>query len=280
MRKQTAGSVILLLACALFTGSCAPLQPPSATGPHGNEPPYPVLFTDDSHRTEAALAAVTRLTQATTSQTIERLQPITATIESLPPNPATPLYLPKVGAAAVMNEEETRESLRRFIRDWRDVIGSEPAKLSLVERLDQPDGSKVANYEQRPFRYPIRGNYGKFQIRFATDRHVLNMISTCIPDADRIQTALAAITVRLKAEDAIKQLKESEIKYTDPQGNKLSFRAPAASDINPRELVVYILPSKDRPDALEFHLAWEIPLTNAPVKTVYLDAVNGEIIAT
>ena len=48
-----------------------------------------------------------------------------------------------------MNEEETRESLRRFIRDWQELIGSDPAKLSLIERTDQPDGSKLAFVSHR-----------------------------------------------------------------------------------------------------------------------------------
>ena len=49
--------------------------------------------------------------------------------------------------------------------------------------------------------------------------------------------------------------------------------------MNARELVIYVLPSAGRADSLEFHVAWEVALTNAPAKTVYLDAVNGEIIA-
>jgi hypothetical protein len=176
-----------------------------------------------------------------------------------------------------MNEEETRESLRRFIKDWREPIGADPAKLSLVDRLDPPDGSKLAKYEQRPFRYPIRGNYGKLQIRFATDRRILNISSTCIPDADRMQTALGAISVRLTGEDAVKQLHDYAITYSDAKGNKLSFRVPATNGL-PAGLAIYILPSKSRSDALDFHLAWEIELNNAPIKTAYVDAVNGEIL--
>jgi hypothetical protein len=279
MIKQRAGKAIILVSIALTAGNCASLQPPSATAPRGNEPVYPVLFVEDPHRKEAAIAAVNRFNHSSTSQASPHVQPITSTIESLPPNPSTPLYLPKFGAGAVMNEEETRESLRRFIAEWQDLIGSDPAKLSLVERLDRPDGSKVANYEQRPFRYPIRGHYGELEIRFTTDRRVLNVSSTCIPDADRIQPALAAVNSKLTAEDAIKQLQGNDISYKDAQGNKQNFKVPASAEIKPRELVIYINPSKDHPDALEFHIVWEIELSNAPVKTVYLDAVNSEVIA-
>jgi hypothetical protein len=179
-----------------------------------------------------------------------------------------------------MNEEETRESLRRFIKDWQQLIGADPAKLSLVDLLDQPDGSKLAKYEQRPFRYPIRGNYGKLQIRFTTDRRVLNISSTCIPDADRMQTALSAVSVRLKAEDAVKLLHDNDITYSDAKGNKLTFRVPASNEGTPAGLAIYILPSRSGSDALDFHLAWEIELSNAPIKTAYVDAVSGEILGS
>lgn len=272
---------IFLLASALAVSSCATMQPPGATGPRGNDPLYPILLNEDSQRREAIVAALKRLAQPSeTSATTEpQLQPVTATILSLPSKAASSLYLPRVGATAVMNEEETRESLRRFIKEWQELIGADPSKLSLVERVDQPDGSKLANYEQRPFRYPIRGNYGKLQIQFTADRRVLNLSSSCIPDADRMQTALSALSVKLRAEDAVQHLRENGIAYEGAKGNKVSFKVAATGEINPRGLVTYVLPSKSRPDTLEFHLAWEMELTNAPVKIAYVDAMNGEIVA-
>jgi len=275
-------SVIVLFASALVFGSCAALQPPSATGPHGNEPAYPILFIADSKAKEATLAALNRLGQLSgkSNGTEPELQPVTGTILRLPTKATNALYLPKLGAAAAMTEEETRESLRRSIRDWQELIGSDPDKLSLVDRIDQPDGSKLANYEQRPFRYPIRGNFGKLLINFTNDRRVINLTSTCIPDADRMQNALSAINVRLKAEDAVQLLRDKGVMFVDTKGNKLSFTVPASSNASAQGLTTYILPAKNRPEALEFHLAWEIELTNAPVKFAYVDAVSGEIIAT
>ncbi len=145
--------------------------------------------------------------------------------------------------------------------------------------MDQPDGTKLAIYEQRPFRYPIRGDYGKLQIRFTADRRIINLSSRCIPQADRIQTSLAAVSPVVKAEDAVKKLRENGVMYTDANKNASNLKIPAANEIKPQELVTYILPSKSRPDTLEFHIAWEIQLVSAPVKTVYVDAINGETIA-
>ena len=281
MTKNQVRNTILLLALALGAGGCAPLQPPSVTGPRGNEPVYPVLFTEDSQRREASILALNQLTQSTgnAGKFAPQLQPITATIGSLPADPSRPLELPKVGAGGIMNEEETRESLRRFIRASRELIGADPAKLSLVERVDQPDGTKLAIYEQRPFRYPIRGDYGKLQIRFTADRRIVDLSSRCIPQADRIQTSLAAVSPLVKAEDAVKKLRENGVMYTDANNNASNLKIPAANEVKPQGLVTYILPSKSRPDTLEFHIAWEIQLVNAPIKTVYVDTINGETIA-
>jgi hypothetical protein len=282
LTNRKVGLAILLVASILAINSCAALEPPNATGPRGANSPYPVLLTEDSTRREAIAIAVNRLAQLTgnTGAAQAELQPVTATILSLPPNATGKLFLPKVGVAAVMSEEETRESLRRFIKEWQQLIGSDPTKLSLVERVDQPDGLKLANYEQRPFRYPLRGNYGKLRISFTADRRIVSLTSSCVPDAERIQTSLPAFSsVRLKAEDAAQQLRNNGLAYTDPKGNQTNTKLLATSDIRARGLVIYVLPSKKQADALEFHLAWEMELGNAPVKIAYLDAISGEIIA-
>ena len=52
----------------------------------------------------------------------------------------------------------------------------------------------------------------------------------------------------------------------------------AVTDV--RQLVAYVKEQTGKEGSLEIHLAWEIFLTNTPVKTVYLDAISDEIIAT
>jgi hypothetical protein len=274
--------VIIVFVSALVFSSCAALQPPNVTGPRGDNSLYPILLVEDAQRKEATLAALNRLGQLSgkSNGTRPQLQPVTGTILGLPAQASSSLFLPKVGAAATMNEEETRESLRRFIRDWQELIGSDPAKLSLIERTDQPDGSKLAIYQQRPFRYPIRGNYGKLQINFTSDRRVLNLASSCIPDADRIQNAISALSVRPRSEDTLQKLRAKGLTYLDAQGNERTFAVPASSEMTSRQMTIYVLPAKDQPDTLEFHLAWEIEFTSAPIKLAYVDALNGEVLAT
>jgi hypothetical protein len=279
MTIHKVGLTILLLLLAFALSSCAALQPLSATGPRGNEPTYPILLIEDSHRRESMIAALNRLSQrsgnTTASDAQPQLQPITATILSLPPKTSASLRLPKVGATAEMSEEEIRESLRRFINQTQELIGADPSDLSLIERVDQPDGTKLATYEQRPFRYPIRGNYGKLQIRFLSDRRVVDLTSTCIPDSDRIQTAFASLGARPKAAETLQAINANGVTTTDALGNKLVSKG---ADISPQGLVVYVRTSDSNSEALEFHLAWEVKLSNAPFKTAYVDAIGGETV--
>lgn len=272
--------VLVLATFCLVAGACSAIPPTETGGPRANQPIYPVLLPADPQRREATLAAARQLIGQVGSTTTDvNLQPITGTIHSLVTNASTPVYLPKLGAAAEMSEEETRESLRRFIAEWQNIIGANPEHLSLVNRTDQPDGTKTANYEQRPFRYPLRGDFGKLQIRFSADRRVLNITSTCIPNADRLQAALSAVAPTVKPEDAVKFIAANGISYNDASGQRQIVK-PAATDINPRELVFHVVSPTTGSPAIEFHLAWEIELRNSPVKTVYLDAVKSEVLAT
>lgn len=256
--------------------SCAPLQPPDPAGPRGDSA-YPLIIGENTQRRDIAMATAAQLVQSANRNSEVRFRPLTYTIESLPPRPE--VYLPKLGTNPVMNEEETRESLRRFLRDWQDLIGADPVRLSLVSRVDAPDGTKEANYEQRPFRFPLRGNYGKVTIRFAPNRRVLYLSSTAIPDAERLQPTIAAIVPKLTSEDAATQIRNKTINYTDANGTQKSFTIPSSSALTARDLVFYVQPAISNPNGLAFHLAWEIELTGAPVRKVYLDAVSGEVIA-
>ena len=100
----------------------------------------------------------------------------------------------------------------------------------------------------------MRGNYGKLEIHFTSDRRVLNLTSSCIPDADRIQTAISALNVRPRSEETLQKLRAKGLTYADPQGNERTFAIPAASEMTARQMTIYILPSKDQPDASSFIL--------------------------
>lgn len=288
-KRMCAGSFIgrglistLALAVVLSVSGCAALQPTDANGPASNRPQYPVTLPELGTRLEEASAAWYQLSQryGLPGKTEANLQPYTATLESLPANLPAPIYLPKVGSQTNPTEEEMRESLRRFIVEWQRLIGSDPNQLSLVERIDDPSGVKIARYEQRPFRYPLRGGFGHLEIRFRSNGQLVGFSSNCIPNADRLQATLSGLTPKVTAEQALNHLKTQPVTFTSTTGQPQSVTLPANAVVDARQLVVYAQPSKAPPSGLEIRLAWEIDVTNGPISKVYLDAISDEIIAT
>jgi hypothetical protein len=260
--------VTLASATLLIVSACAAFKPTDANGPRSNAPQYPIGLSEVGPRLEEASLAWYQLSEryGVSGKTEANLHPYTATLESLPANlPA--IHLPKVGSPTTPTEADTRESLRRFIIEWQRLIGAEPDELSLIERIDEPSGIKIARYEQRPFRYPLRGAFGNLMIRFRSDGQVVGLSSNCIPNADRLQATLNNVSPQVSREQAIDQVKNRQ-------------NLPANAVVEAQQLVVYAQPSKAPPSGLEIRLAWEINVANGPITKVYLDAISNEIIAT
>ncbi len=273
--------VMPCVALAIWSCACAASTPPNASAPRASEPNYPVILADDPDRRTTALAAWAALTreQGIINAPEPELQPVTATVRSLPATSNT-LYLPKVGADATMSEEEMREALRRFIVAESRLIGAPAQQLSLTQRTDRADGTKLAQYAQRPFRYPLRGGYGTLDISFAPDRRILQINSTCIPEVERLQRAGAGVRPTSSAEEIAKLIVGKTLNYTDAAGNQQTSPITANDEITVRELVVYPRLRAGEPNALEFHLAWEISVSQTPALTVYLDAITNQILIT
>ena len=274
-------AALFVMTIAFATGACAALQPIDATGPRASTPAYPITLPDSAARLEQASTAWYQMSQryGAMMQNFARLNPYTGTVMSLPAERG-PIVLPKVGTDAAQTEEQTRESLRRFIADWHELIGANADDLSLVERTDQASGMRVARYEQKPFRYPLRGGYGNLVIQFASDREVKDLSSTCIPNADRLQAALNSLTPKVNAVQAAEHVRSKSFVATNVNGTgQQTFTLPANATAAASELVVYALPAPDQSTGLQLRLAWEIQVTNGPVKTVYLDAISDQVIA-
>lgn len=277
--------IACVVSCACACGGAA-TNSPGAGAPNPNAPPYPILLTDEQgDMRQSVLAAWARLMheQGITGAQEPELHAVTSTIARLPQLPS-PLYLPKVGEGVPMTEEETREALRRFINDNHELLGIDPPQLSLIRRTDAADGTKRALYLQRPFlRYNFRNGFGVVEITFAPDRRIIDVTSTAIPEIDRLRVAGAGIAPRAElrtAELVIENLTGRTIAYTDAAGRATSYQITAQNRITPRQFVIYPVLREDAPPAIEFHLAWEISLEGAPVRTIYLDALTNELIGT
>jgi hypothetical protein len=273
----------LLLLLVMCLSSCATNPAPDAAGPRATDAPYPILLSDDEGTRHAnALAAWTNLTRSMgiTNASAPELQPVTATVRSLPAMEAMPLYLPKVGEALPMNEEETRESLRRFIVETGPLLcGGELQQLSLVQRVDGANGVKEARYQQRPFRYGLRGGYGVLSISFTPDRRIVQMTSTCVPDIERLRRSFIALAQqRMTSDKTIEGIAGRAVAYTDASGTQQTLTLPEKEQINARELVIYPIARGGEPPVLEFHVAWELFTTADPGLSIYLDSVTGDVL--
>ncbi len=240
------GRFCLILLTLLSATACSTLQPPDPNGPRSNAPPYPVVALEETNNQEDARLAWRQLVQRyalpTTSNVV--LDPLTATVKALPEDHSTPIFLPKVGAETTQTEEEIRESLRRFIDEWRSLIGADPAQLSLIEHKDESANVQVARYEQRPFRYALRGDYGKLTIRFnKNNRQLIELSSSCLRNTDRLQAAISNLTPTVTPEAAMSQIKSKPLSVTHTTGQQQTFSLGANEVVEAKQLVIYALPS-------------------------------------
>jgi hypothetical protein len=269
------------LVVAMLASACATLQPTSPNGPRSDAKPYPVAFSSEPGRMDEVRVAWRQLAQrfGVAGGDEPHFNPITDTIDGLPPRLGTSIFLPRVGAGPAQSEEDTRESLRRFIDDWEELIGAESSQLSLIERSDDASGIRIARYEQRPFRYPLRGGFGNLVIRFRNDRQLIDLSSNCLPNAGRVQSSIANLSPQVGWDDAASLIKGQPIVVTDGAGRQKSFTLTPGEKVEVRQLVVFAVPSKEQKNALDVHLAWEIRVPDGPVTTLYLDAISGQVIA-
>jgi len=281
-------AVLVILTCA----SCASLsRQPASNRPRTNEPPYPVILGASEERRDKALGVWATLTSeqgvATKSAPAPELQPVTATLRALPDVSAlaaTPLRLPKVGGdieGRGQTEEELRESLRRFIADAAPLLGVEPANLSLVEQKDNPDETKRARYQQKPFLFPLRAGYGIVEIVFTPDRRIVSLSSAAIPDTERIERAFANFRPQLLSpKDASARLNNRAVTYKDASGAEQTLTLGATDEMTVREIVVYPIRRANDPSTLALHLAWEVAVSRGSTPMlIYVDAVHGETLA-
>lgn len=283
-RRKVRVKLWLCAALALFSCACAATPPPDASSPRPNEPRYPVSMVESTDRQQAALAGWEKLTneQGIARPPAPELQPVTASLRSLPALPM-PLYLPKVGDNTAQSKQQlgddaTTESLRRFINDNARLFGVDPQQLSLILLTDAADGTRKAKYQQRPFRYPIRGGFGELEISFTADRRILQITSTCIPEIEQLQRAGAGIRPKLSADEVARRMIGRSFTYTAAAGNTETRSIETSDVVTVHELVVYPV-LRPGQDALDFHLAWEVLVGREQKRAVYVDAITDEIIA-
>jgi hypothetical protein len=267
-------------------GACAAAtRPASPDRPRPADAPKLVAVSASEERRTAALASWKTIVgeQSAAASTAPELRPVTATISALPSALDAPPRMPLVviNDEKTQSEEETRESLRRFIQTAAPLLGVDPKELTLVAVTDASDargGARTARYRQSGFQYPLRNGYGEVSITFTQDLRVLALSSTAVPDAERLRRLLAPVAQDLPPFDANALLNRA-ITYTDRGGASRTRTLTQADAVNARQLVVYPLLNGSDPSTLELHVAWEAA-AGGPANTlyVYVDAVTGEVL--
>jgi hypothetical protein len=278
---------VVFVATAFMLGACASAARPADAGrPRGNEPPKFAVLAASDERQAAALANWKSVVgeQAAAASPTPDLRPVTATLVALPAGlrdfPRLPLVV--AGDANSRTEEETRESLRRFLATAAPMLGIDLKHVSLVNITDAEAGAgtRHAFYRQNPFAYPLRNGYGLIEVDFTPDLRVVGLSSTAVPDAERLGRTLATVPKTLTAAQAIAALSNRAVTYTDGSGAQQTRTVNQLDATAARQLVVYPL-RRDTADAaaLELHVAWEVAAdtSNAPL-LVYVDAASGEVL--
>jgi hypothetical protein len=281
-QRVACGAVFVTLAFML--GACASAaRPAGAERPRGSEAPRFAVLTASDERRAAALAnwkSVVGEQAAAVSPTPE-LRPVTATLASLPAGLRDFPRLPLVVAGDPQNrtEEETRESLRRFLSAAAPLLGIDLKHVSLVEVSDAaaPSGARRALYRQNPFAYPLRNRYGEIGVTFTSDLRVVGLNSTAVPDAERLGRTLAAVPKTVTAAQAIAAVSNRAVTYADGSGAQQTRTVNQLDSTAARQLVVFPL-RRDTADsaALELHVAWEVAAD--PSLHVYVDAATGDVL--
>ena len=288
-RAASAARLLLFAALASAWAACAAgSRDPVATRPRGaGAPPYPVVLGASAERRERAVNNWLALAKQPAGAAAPELQPVTATVRALPQPAPDSLRLPPVeigGADETTRDEETRESLRRFIAGATDLLGVEPQNLSLQE-FNREAGGGFARYLQKPFPHPVRNGYGVVEIRFDAAGRVLSLASTAVPDTERLTQAVAALRpYQIPTDQIASRLRDRSFNFAAPgaaPGAAGTFTVAPGTDVDVRELVVFPVPVAAGAPALEIRLAWETIVGRGGTNfLVYADAVTGEILSS
>lgn len=242
------------------------------TGPNvfpqagGSKQNYPAIIKDSADQRAKAEREWRRMLDSYgVPQTPPDLYPITDTPRSLlGVSGAIQLFSvkPEPGTEAFA----LRQAMKLFIDRWRDLLGADPATISLVSDDESGDTSRLT-YRQGDYAYPVAGNFGEMVAVVSRDGKLMQLDDRFIPV---VELPLKPKTDR---DVASKKVVGKVFSYTDVAGREQRLEISNASDVTVKRLV--ILPIQ-KGDAVEVHLAWEIVAGKSISWTMYLDAISGD----
>jgi hypothetical protein len=162
-------------------------------------------------------------------------------------------------------EEVTiREAARKFIDRWRDLLGVDPAKLSLVSDTHAPEGHRLT-YKQSDYPFSIAGNFGEMTLLISKDGRLVQLDDRFIP---LVELPLKPVMER---QAVVQRVANRTFTYSTIAGQPQSVKL-SADEIVVKELVIFPV---EKGNTIEVHLAWEITAGKSLIWNVYLDAIDG-----
>jgi len=258
--------MILLRLTAFFAVILVAGYDLSAQAQSASKQNYPAVIKDSTERRARAEREWRRMLDAySVPQTPPDLYPITYTPRSLlgvTGGIKLISFTPEPGSEGVA----LREAVRRFLDRWRELLGAEPAAVSLVSNDGSGDTQRLT-YKQANYAFPIAGNAGEMVAVVSRDGRLLQLDSRFIPVVELPSRP------SLDRDSAAKRVVGRTFSYSDIAGHEQRTQVGGLDQVTVKRLVV--LPV-EKGDSTEVHLAWEIVAGKQLSWTIYIDAMSGQ----
>lgn len=159
-----------------------------------------------------------------------------------------------------------REALRRFLDRWREMLGAEPAAVSLVSNDDSGDTQRLT-YKQANYAFPIAGNAGEMVAVVSRDGRLLQLDSRFIPIVEMPSRP------SIDRDTVAKKVIGRTFSYSDIAGREQRAQIGGLDEVTVKRLVVFPI---EKADSTDVHLAWEIVAGKQLSWTIYIDAISGQ----
>ena len=250
-----------LFAALLLAGPDVSPQSPGAAKQN-----YPAVIKDSADRRAKAEREWRRMLDAYgVPQTPPDLHPITNTPRSLL-GVSNGIKLLAAKPEPGMETFALREAMKAFIDRWRELLGIDPASISLIG-ADASGDTERLTYRQANYAYPVGGNFGEMVAVVSRDGRLLQLDDRFVPVVD------LPLKPSVERDVAAKKVIGRTFRYTDIAGREQRTQINAPTEVSVKRLV--ILPI-EKGDAVEVRLAWELIAGKSLSWTVYIDAVTGE----
>jgi hypothetical protein len=255
-------TIVIFAAFITFTAGCAP----SAQVPNKEKAKnYPVIIKASAERRTQATGEWRRLLETYGVAGVEPdFYAVNATPRSLG-NLANGIKIVTTPIQPDSEEVTIREAARKFIDRWRELLGVDPASLSLVSD-NHPNEAHRLTYRQSDYPFPVAGNFGELTIIISKDGRLIQLDDRLIP---LVEMPLKAVIER---QAAGLRVANRTFTYRNVAGQPQTVKIDAG-EVVVKELVVYPV---EKGETIELHLAWEITAGKSLIWDVYIDAINGE----